>query len=351
VVGTPVFEIDPLKDPRWTSFLDSHPQSSIFHTKEWLEALRRTYGYTPRAFTTSPGGTDLSDGIVFCQVDRRLTGSRLVSLPFSDHCEPLLQHRQDLHPLLSTIGKLAADRFRYMEIRPRVVTPATECNWVTKDQYCFHLLDLRPNIQELYTHLHKDGMQRKIRRAERERVVLDQGLSDVLVREFYQLLLLTRRRHRVPPQPLAWFRNLVDCLGPRLTIRVARVDGRPIASILTVRHKKTVVYKYGCSDHRFHPLGAMPRLFWQALQESKSEQLEMFDLGRSENTNPGLIRFKDHLGAAKTSIRYWQYPGGGSARTEGLNSTLYSSAIRKLLPHLPDSLFRLAGEFFYRYAA
>jgi hypothetical protein len=77
----------------------------------------------------------------------------------------------------------------------------------------------------------------------------------------------------------------------------------------------------------------------------------MFDLGRSENTNPGLIRFKDHLGAAKTSIRYWQYPGGGSARTEGLNSTVYSSAIRKLLPHLPDSLFRLAGEFFYRYAA
>ena len=38
-----VYEIDPTTDERWDDFLQSHPEASIFHTRGWLEALRRTY--------------------------------------------------------------------------------------------------------------------------------------------------------------------------------------------------------------------------------------------------------------------------------------------------------------------
>ncbi len=41
--------------------------------------------------TTCAPDAPLTDGVVFCEVDSWLTGRRLVSLPFSDHCEPLLQ--------------------------------------------------------------------------------------------------------------------------------------------------------------------------------------------------------------------------------------------------------------------
>jgi hypothetical protein len=111
------------------------------------------------------------------------------------------------------------------------------------------------------------------------------------------------------------------------------------------------VYKYGCSDERFHPIGAVPWLFWQAFQEAKSDQLEEFDLGRSDLTNPGLIRFKDRLGATKTPICYWRFPNRfGSTRGE-LSAALNSPAVRKVLSRLPQRLFRLAGEFFYRHAS
>ena len=172
----------------------------------------------------------------------------------------------------------------------------------------------------------------------------------MLLQQFYGLLLMTRRRHRLPPQPLAWFRKLVECLGARLTIHVARVDGRPIGSILTLRHKQTIVYKYGCSDERFHNMGAMPRLFWQTIQEAKAEQLEEFDLGRSDESNPGLVRFKENLGATGTSINYWQFPHKVSAGAGGLSNALKSPFIQSLLLRLPDSLFRLAGKIFYRHA-
>src|SRR5689334_19011211 len=95
-----VNEIRPLEDPRWTKFVDEHPRSSAFHTAGWLEALRRTYDYEPIALTTSPPDADLQNAVVFCRVNSWLTGRRLVSLPFSDHCNPLVRDQADLDSLI-----------------------------------------------------------------------------------------------------------------------------------------------------------------------------------------------------------------------------------------------------------
>ena len=93
-----VYKIDPLSDPRWPEFLQRHPDAAIFHTPEWIEALRRTYGYEPVVYTTSSPGSDLTNGIPFCRINSWLTGRRLVSLPFSDHCQQMIARcgREDL---------------------------------------------------------------------------------------------------------------------------------------------------------------------------------------------------------------------------------------------------------------
>ena len=88
------YEIDPLRDERWASLVESHPHASVFHSNNWLKALRSVYGYEPVVMTTCPPGARLTNGLVFCRVNSWLTGRRLVSLPFSDHCEPLIgSHR------------------------------------------------------------------------------------------------------------------------------------------------------------------------------------------------------------------------------------------------------------------
>jgi hypothetical protein len=345
-----IFEINPLTDSRWASFVESCPQSSVFHTAEWLSALKQTYRYSPVVFTTSPAGAPLTNAIVFCRINSWLTGQKLISLPFSDHCEPLAYDRTELEALLSGIRQASSGKLKHVEVRPVSMVLPVNSGWMEHSQYHFHVLDLRPSLEELYSRLHKDSMQRKIRRAARERVVLNQGRSEELLKQFYDLLLSTRRRHHIPPQPIAWFRNLLSSLGHRLTIYVASVDARPIASLLTLRHKRTVVYKYGCSDASFHNLGAVPWLFWKVIEEAKSEQLEALDLGRSDEENEGLVRFKDHLGATRISIKYWSLshkePAGGGA----INRILKSPLSQTLISHLPDSLFRLAGEVFYRHA-
>src|ERR1700733_3920504 len=95
-----VFSLDPLVDPRWSGLAASHPSASVFHSVGWLNALQKTYGYEPLVYTNSPEHTPLSNGIIFCRVKSWLTGRRLVSLPFSDHCEPLVDSVEELNELL-----------------------------------------------------------------------------------------------------------------------------------------------------------------------------------------------------------------------------------------------------------
>src|SRR3989441_12212427 len=94
------YRLDPLCDPRWVEFLQGHPRASVFHSPGWLEALRRTFGYEPVAFTTSSPAQELANGLLFCHIDSPFTGRRRVSLPFSDHCEPLVDNPEQLKELL-----------------------------------------------------------------------------------------------------------------------------------------------------------------------------------------------------------------------------------------------------------
>src|SRR2546422_2910875 len=58
----------------------------------------------------------------------------------------------------------------------------------------------------------------------------------------------------------------------QLKIRIVSKDGQSIAGILTLSYKRALVYKYGCSDARFHILGGMPLLFWKTIQEGKRSE-------------------------------------------------------------------------------
>jgi CelD/BcsL family acetyltransferase involved in cellulose biosynthesis len=342
-----VFEIDPHRDPRWKSLVDSHPESSVFHTLEWLGALNRTYGYTSRVFTTCRADQELTDGLPCCQVKSRLTGKRLVSLPFSDHCEPLVPDVDTLRTLLSGIGDRYSDTTRYVEIRSGSAEAGGSGKYLEHARYCLHSLDLSIGAEALYAALHASSIRRKVRRAERDGVDLEEGRSEAMLRAFYDLQVLTRRRHHVPPQPMAWFRNLSEAFGDRLTIRVARFKGTPIASILTLSHKTTVVYKYGCSDERFHNLGGMPYLFWSTIESAAAGGFARLDLGRSELENPGLIQFKDRLGASRSTLTYFRLSKEGRSRAARLIPRDYPG---RLIACLPSPIFRLCGEILYRHA-
>jgi hypothetical protein len=341
-----VHGLDPLTDPRWPEFLARHPKASIFHTQEWLRALQRTYGYEPLVFTTS-NGKELSNGVVFCRIQSWLTGKRLVSLPFSDHCEPLAEG-MELDAILRFLAQSRlTEGWRYIELRPISGSILKgDSSFGMSEAFSFQSIDLRPDLQTIYRGFHESCVRRKIKRAEREKLTYQSGNSEELQRKFRHLLLITRRRHRLPPQPEAWFRNLADCLGTKLAIHLLSKNADPVASIITLSYKNSLVYKYGCSDARFHNLGGMPLLFWKVIQQCKENGAEQFDLGRSAPEDPGLIAFKGHLSAVASELKYYRNPAP-PARQEMSEPRV--SWARKALARLPKPVLSGAGRLLYRH--
>ena len=180
--------IDPLADPRWDKFLQKHPRASMFHSTAWLEALRRTYGFRTVAYTTSADGEDLENAIVFCQIESWITGRRLVSLPFSDHCDPLVdtnvdtkedsngESNEDRDLLAAALEReFELERWSYFELRPLQSLALDTALRHTEVTYAFHVLDLAPPIDVIYANFHKSSTERKIRRAARENLVYREG--------------------------------------------------------------------------------------------------------------------------------------------------------------------------------
>jgi GNAT acetyltransferase-like protein len=341
-----IYKVDPLCDPRWKALVENHPQASLFHSTNWLKALKITYEYDPLVITTCPPEDPLTNGLVFCCIKSWLTGRRMVSLPFSDHCEPLISNTHELDEMLAHAGNSVDNReWKSIEIRPIICRPGGCTGFREADAYYLHRLDLRRSLAELFHDFHKDCVQRKIRRAEREKLEYEEGTSEALLQSFYRLLVMTRRRHYLPPQPLLWFRELIAAFGENLKIRVTYKDRLPIASVLTISYKKCMVYKYGCSNTRFNKLGGMAILLWQAMQDAKDNGLEELDMGRSDIDDVGLIAFKQHWGAVGIPISYWTYP----PRSLNPLNSWGKRVVRRTLSATPDATLKTVGNFFYKH--
>jgi len=330
-----IYTLNPLLDPRWQDFLAGHPRASVFHSPEWLRALLDTYGYRPIVFTTTPPNSRLENGIVFAVVKTWLIRPRLVSLPFSDHTDPLVDTKGSFAEILSELGEAEhTGRWKQIELRPTNVGDR-QYEWLPfrdEAQFVLQKVDLRPGLETVFSRFHCDSIRRKIRKAERSKVEEEVGRSEVQLQQFFALHTLTRRRKSLPPPPLAWFRNILSCLGDKAKIRVASKDGKPIAAILTLRFKETAVYKYGCTDSRFHNLGAMPYLLWRAMEDEFRSGATEFDLGRSEPENSGLIRFKEKFGAESSTATYKVFPPGSQPLPGRDWRLVWSKRLFRLLP-------------------
>lgn len=335
-----------------------HPRASVFHSPGWLQALRDTYNYDSFVFRGDRSASDATPGILLARVRSWLTGKRLISLPFSDHCSPLVSGPAELHDLLADLKPLLSNEdWSYIEIRPvdnsfddvLQASGFQRCN-----EYLLHRLQLDATADTLFRQFHKSSVQYRVRRAERLGLVCETGRSPKLIRDFFHLMALTRRRQSLPPQPFAWFENLARCMGEDgIDIRVAYKDQRPIAALLNVKAFGYVCYKYSCSDLHFKSMNATCLLLWQTVQDACRDGAAVLDLGRSAVDNPGLIRFKTNWAGEPTRLTYWRLQAPTShSRSRRLDHWLGNWKVtgsKRMVALLPQPVLNRLGSMLYKH--
>ncbi|MBK7046991.1 MAG: GNAT family N-acetyltransferase [bacterium] len=347
-----IYSIDPLTDSRWPQFLARVPDASIFHTAGWLGALQEAYGYLPVVYTTSALGSPLENAVAFCHVRSWLTGKRLVSLPFADHCQPLIASPEALEQILAHVAAIRArSGYRYVELRAlrRTELPSIgQTELGVSHSYAFHSIDLTVDEAALFEQLHKTSIKQMIGRAQREGLSISRGRDEQHREQFYTLLLQTRRKHKVPPQPRSWYRILAERLGDAITFHIASHEGKPVAAIVTLDYRQTIVHKYGCSNPAESHRGGTQLLLWEAIRLGKSSGAVEFDMGRSDLDNSGLVRFKERWGGIRTDLQYQRIPT--PVQVVDKTPAGWKTHMTEIaFAYMPDTMLELAGRLLYKH--
>ena len=104
-VVTTVVTVDPRTDSLWCQFVQQAP-SSVFHSPDWMKVLSETYEWEPSANIVLDEHGQPQAGIPFFRISDIL-GERIVALPFSDYCDPLVNDAASWRIL---IDQLIAER-------------------------------------------------------------------------------------------------------------------------------------------------------------------------------------------------------------------------------------------------
>jgi lipid II:glycine glycyltransferase (peptidoglycan interpeptide bridge formation enzyme) len=163
-----------------------------------------------------------------------------------------------------------------------------------------HSLDLATGANRIFEGFHS-SVRRAIRKAEKSGLQVEVMESEAGMREFYALQCKTRKRHCLPPQPLAFFLNLhrqVISKGKGFLI-TARHNHVPVASSLFLHWDRHGMYKFGASDGRLQEYRGSNLVMWSGIQKCVNLGLERLDFGRTSMENSGLRQFKLGWGTAE----------------------------------------------------
>ena len=285
-------------------------------------------------------------GLPAHEVQTPFRRARTVSLPFTDHCAPLLADEADPSRFMEGIERWPDAFGQALEIRAALPTlPAVQQQTIGTRR----LIELDPEPSITFARLHRNRIQKRVRRA-RElgvEVSITRARADLAV--FYRLHCDTRRRQGVPVQPRRFIENIWDGLiEPGLGFAViASIRKKPIAVALVLSWNRHLIYKFGASDSAHWNLGANFLVHWTAMEWGCANGYLDYDFGRTDTEHESLREFKAAWGGSELPLIYSYV--GRPARERATGHA--SSALAYMIKRSPPVVCRGIGELLYRYTA
>ena len=334
--------LDYLGLAEWQEFVESHPESTAFHHRNWIETIQQHYGLNLHIPCLKRGG-EIQAAIPFLSARSLFGATKLTSLPFTD-CLRILSCDPRAAEALATALVSSHPPCNSMSVRTDTALASVPSSSHTV-RHDVLLADpwaaLRKKI--------KASVHRNLHKAKRVGLEFVKRTDANALDEFYRLHVLTRRKIGVPVQPKRFFERvhrhvIAEGLG---YIGLVYKAARPIAGGVFLTFNNTVTYKYAAS--RPAALADRPNdwLVYNALRLASEEGYRAFDFGISNRKHEGLRRFKANWGARETDVHTVQLVGREKMPID--ESTLFkltSCVIR----NSPAVVCRCLGEVFYRFA-
>lgn len=347
--------LSPADREPWDDFVRSHPFGCLCHLSAWQDVLESSFRHM-RAHVCvlrDEATGAITAGLPLYLVRSRLLGNRLVSVPFASLCDPLIATSEDFAVMLpAVLGLLKQTHARYLEVRTWRSSPLVgKHDLRASESYKHHSITLDRPAGQIWRTFSRTAVRQTISKAQRRGLHVVDATGETDLAQFYRLLVETRRRLSLPPIPYRLFLSLWHTFRPtgHLSLLMACDGDRPVAALLCLKWPRAFALEYVGYTLGPRSRGAVPCLYWEALQRAESEGCELFSFGRTYRGNLGLRESKERWHADEEDLCTFFHPPTTHKDAEDRNASLPYRLIRGAARHAPDPLYRLLGEFCYRH--
>jgi CelD/BcsL family acetyltransferase involved in cellulose biosynthesis len=328
----------------WQSFVSSHPCSTPFHHRNWLELISVQY-HLPICIYGLMRAGEMVAGIPFLETRTMFGRRQLICLPLSDNMRILARDSQTAADLATGLREMSFAPYA----RVLMKTDQPTNNEPTPMHVVRHELDVSRSL-DVIEKQYASSLVRNIKRAKRNQLQFETRTDEQSLWRFYELHVATRRKLGIPVQPRSFFRRLHQKMIATGQGGVAEVrkDGQVISAVVFLKSPHTMIYKYAASDVAMLDLRPNDFMLYHLIRLAVDRGLSALDFGTSQFDETGLRRFKSKWGAEETEV-FADCFHGLSDRS-AVDSKLMS-AMRGVIRRSPQFVCRGLGELFYRFHA
>lgn len=337
---------DNINDDKILDFILRDKRASIYHHPAWLKALERTFGYKVYYLTAHTNGDKIEGILPFLTAKSPLTGKRIITLPFSTYCDPLIDNEK--LPAAIDFLRKEFQEFDTIDIRSLNDYRDYLSDFDVNSEYCTHILKLKNSVEETFDSFHPTSVRASIRRAEKNNLSINWENSYEHLNIFYQLEFKLRKRLLLPPIPYIFYKNVFEELlkYDLISLPVVFKDENPVAAGFILNFKEKYYLEYTASDKQYLNLYPNHKLFFEVIKKAHHAGAYYVDFGRTSLENVSLITFKEKWAAEKYPVFHHISP---KQRLTKKGNTLLKKTLMNINAVLPDFILKLEGNLIYKH--
>jgi hypothetical protein len=307
-----MFEIKIVKDINledWNELLSHSEEATIFHTKEWIEVLVKTYSNYKPLYIIAIKNNKIIGGMPVIN-DKRFGVNNFISMPLSTYGGPVV-----LDSDISTINGILREFSKLNKSLNvgllRIIDFSKKCDFLKyfgfyEKKLFTHILNL--NFPWDYILANKINKKtRNVRQSQKRGVTVESVKNKVDVHLCYEMITNLAKRHNTTPLPFELYDNFFKIMTKSGLVKweVAKYKNIPIATCIYFTYKDKIFYWINASYKEYQILRPNDLLVYSMIKWGVENGYKYCNFGASPPEAKGLIQFKENWGAEK--VEYSMY--------------------------------------------
>ena len=227
--GQPIEVHAEFPDAQWTTFVQSHPDATLYHTTVWRDFIADVFGHTPR-YLVARDGDRIAGVLPLFHIRVPLVGSKLISLPYDIGSGGALAESEAVEQQLATTAMTLARELGvdYLELRHGSARPAL-ASLGLRTQEPVLISDMTLESEAAVAKRIASDHRKAVRKASSRGVTVREAetLNDFM--SFYDVYLRVFREFGTPPYAARYFSELWRRLQSTGGVKLFLAEtGRPL---------------------------------------------------------------------------------------------------------------------------